>query len=223
MNGALFDGHLLVRLERWSVLKGSPTDGASVRQLMGAAMGKHKGTPQKRADRALCPVHVSNVLGLKVHDVAQAMRAHGVTQPLEAVQARSWRQDPGRAPDWLTALFAEKAVRGAQLQARREQSALEEEHRMLLLRDVVEQRLLAGERVPSRQDATLIAQDIAFAASKELVRGCGPMCGDLVAHVLLPVEQAALRWAGVDPDDHDTWVIHQGDCPVVADGQPPWD
>ncbi|MER5757386.1 hypothetical protein [Streptomyces sp. NPDC002088] len=186
-------------------------------------MGKRRLTAQKQADRALCPVDVSNLLGLKVHDVARTMRAHGVTQPLEAAQARQWRQDPRSAPDWLAALFAETAVRAAQVQARWERSALEEEHRMLLLRNAVERRLLAGERIPAGYDAELIAQDIAFGASKELVRGCGPVCGGPADEVLLPVELAALRWAGVDPDDHDTWEIHRGDCPDVADGPSPWD
>jgi hypothetical protein len=59
-------------------------------------MGKRRPTAQKQADRALCPVDVSNLLGLKIHDVAWAMRAHGVTQSLEPEQARRWRQDPGR-------------------------------------------------------------------------------------------------------------------------------
>jgi hypothetical protein len=186
-------------------------------------MGKRRLTAQKQADRALCPVHVSNLLGLKVRDVARAMRAHGVTQPLEPGQARRWRQDPGRAPDWLTALFAEVAVRAARMRSRRECSALEEEHRLLLLRDTVERRLLAEERIPPGHDAELIATDIAFTASKELVRGCGPVCGGPVTDGLLPVETAALSWAGVDPDDHDTWVVHRGDCPHVADEPSPWD
>lgn len=185
-------------------------------------MPKRRLTSQQRADRALCPVHVSNVLGLKVHDIAQTMRAHGVTQPLNPAQARAWRLDPGRAPGWLAVLFTAKAVRAAQEQARWERGALEEEHRRLLLRDVVERRLLAGERVPEGYDARSIAEDIAFGASKELVRGCGPVCGGPVGDALFQVERAALRWAGVDPDDHDTWVIHRGDCRDVADEASSW-
>ncbi|WP_329433140.1 hypothetical protein OG564_10385 [Streptomyces sp. NBC_01280] len=186
-------------------------------------MGKRRLTAQKRADRALCPVQVAHLLGLKVHVVAEAMRAHGVTQPLQAAQARQWRKDPGSAPDWLTVLFTEAAVRAAQSQARQERGALEEEHRLLLLRDTVERRLLAGERIPGGYDAELIAEDIAFTASKELVRGCGPVCGGPVADVLLPVEVAALSWAGVDPDEHSTWVVHRGDCPDVAGEPSLWD
>ncbi|MGW2081568.1 hypothetical protein ACWCOW_32380 [Streptomyces sp. NPDC001939] len=182
-------------------------------------VAKRKLTVEKQADRALCPVQVSQLLGLKVHEVARAMRAHGVTQPLQTAQARQWRQNPGSAPDWLTALL----TRAAQLQARRERGALEDEHRQLLLRDTVERRLLAGERIPSGYDAELIVQDIAFTASKELVRGCGPVCGGPVADVLLPVEEAALSWAGVVPDDHGTWVLHRGDCPDEADEPSPWD
>ncbi|MFD0033388.1 hypothetical protein ACFVJK_35075 [Streptomyces sp. NPDC127172] len=187
-------------------------------------MGKHRPTPQqKQADRALCPVHVSNVLGLKVQDVARTMRANGVTQPLATDRVRKWREDPGSTPDWLAALLTEKAVRAAQQQARRERSALEDEHRMLLLRDTVERRLLAKEPIPAGYDAEVIAMDIAFGASKELVRGCGPVCGGTAADLLLPVELAALSWADVDPDDHETWVVHRGDCPAVTDdGRSPW-
>jgi hypothetical protein len=83
----------------------------------------------------------------------------------------------GPPPDWLTALFAEAAVRATWMRSRRERGALEEEHRLLLLRDTVERRLLAEERIPPGHDAELIATDIAFTASKELVRGCGPVCG----------------------------------------------
>ncbi|MDN3025735.1 hypothetical protein [Streptomyces sp. S.PB5] len=125
--------------------------------------------------------------------------------------------------DWLTALFVEAAVRATRMRSRRERSALEEEHRVLLLRDTVERRLLAEARIPPGHDAELIATDIAFTASKELVRGCGTVCGGPVADVLLPVETAALSWAGVDPDDHDTWMVHRGDCPHVADEPSPWD
>ncbi|WP_326709957.1 hypothetical protein OG758_11880 [Streptomyces sp. NBC_01474] len=186
-------------------------------------VAKRKLTAEKQADRALCPVQVSHLLGLKVHEVARAMRAHGITQALQTAQARQWRQNPGSAPAWLTTLLTEVTVRAAQLQARRERGALEDEHRQLLLRDTVERRLLAGEHIPPGYDAELIVQDIAFTASKELVRGCGPVCGGPVADVLLPVEEAALYWAGVDPDDHGTWVVHCGDCPDVADEPSPWD
>ncbi|WP_328768632.1 hypothetical protein [Streptomyces sp. NBC_00286] len=185
-------------------------------------MAKRRLSAQKQADRALCPVQVSHLLGLKVHDVARAMRTHGVTQPLTAAHARQWRQEPGSAPEWLTPLFTEVAVRAAQLQVRRERGALEQEHLLLLLRDTVERRLLSGEPIPSGYDAELIAEDIAFRASKELVRCCGPLCGGPAAEMLLPVELAALRWADVDPDNHDTWVVHRGDCPDVADEPFPW-
>jgi len=50
-----------------------------------------------------------------------------------------------------------------------------------------------------------------------------PVCGGAVADVLFPVELAALRWADVDPDDHDTWAVHRENCPDVDDGPGPWE
>ncbi|MER5389199.1 hypothetical protein [Saccharopolyspora sp. NPDC002686] len=174
-------------------------------------MAKSKPNPQQKADRALCPVPVSNVLQLKVHEVARAMRAAGATQQLTVGQAKTWKASPETAPEWFVALLAERTCRDAERIARAERHALEHEHRMLLLREKVERRLLAGAKHFRSDDAELVATDIAVQASKELVRNCGPVCGGPVDS-LLPVEAAALRWAGVDPGDHSTWVIHRGDC-----------
>lgn len=93
-------------------------------------MEKRRPTAHHRAGRKFHPVHLANPLGLKVHDVARAMRAHGVTRPLQPGRAWKWWQDPGRAPACLTAPFTQAAVRAAQLRDRRERSALEDEHRL---------------------------------------------------------------------------------------------
>ncbi|WP_018504202.1 hypothetical protein [Parafrankia discariae] len=64
----------------------------------------------------------------------------------------------------------------------------------------MEQRLPAGRRIRG-DEAEFLAADLAFRAYKELLRGAEP--GDLLA-----LDLAALRWAGIDPDDPDdpgTW------------------
>lgn len=77
---------------------------------------------------------------------------------------------------------------------------LEREHRMLIVADKVERRLLAGGRIRGA-DAEFIAADMAVRAMKELVRCDGDVSW------LLPLDLAALRWAGVDPADRATWFL----------------
>jgi hypothetical protein len=38
-------------------------------------------------------------------------------------------------------------------------------------------------------------------------------CGEITPELLTDLDVAALRWAGIDPFDHSTWVVHRGDCP----------
>jgi hypothetical protein len=96
--------------------------------------------------------------------------------------------------------------------------ALEDEHRALLLEERVGRRLRAGARNlrPAEEE---IALDWAFRAAKELVRAHTDTCGEYDPEYLTELDAAALRWAGVDPADHSTWMVHRGDCPE-AEGRP---
>lgn len=177
-------------------------------------MPKTKPDSQKRADRDLCPAPAANVMQTKVHVIARWMRSAGVTDPLTTQNARAWKADPSSAPEWFIALLAERAARASQRAHRERQAAIEHEHRMMVLRDKVEKQLLAGARRLRSPDAERIALDIAFRASKELVRSCTDVCGDTTQESMTDLDTAALRWAGVDPSSHLTWIVHRGDCPA---------
>lgn len=176
-------------------------------------MPKRQLSPQKRADRVLCPVVVASGMGMKVREVAQAMRAAGVVEGLTLKQTRAWRDNPQDAPEWYTALLAERAARQAQREHRSRQEAIEHEHRMLLAAEKVQHRLLAGAKNFRDPYEELMAQDMAWHASKETCRAHSDICGDLGDPILLSdLDVAALRWAGIDPHDHSTWIVHRGDC-----------
>jgi hypothetical protein len=176
-------------------------------------MPKRELSSQKKADRALCSVSTANVMKMKIHEVAGRMRAAGVTEPLTPHNAKAWKADPSGAPDWFVALLAEQAARAAQREHGKRQASIEREHRMMILWEKVEKRLLAGARRFRNSDAELIAQDIAFRASKDLVRSSTNVCGQIDPELVGDLDKAALRWAGVDPLDHSTWLIHGRDCP----------
>jgi hypothetical protein len=183
------------------------------------SVGRKKLSPQKQADRALCPVQVACIVQMKVPEVAAAMRAAGCTEGLTPAQAAAWRRDPAAAPEWFTALLAEQAARAAQRLAREERKEFEYRHRLVLAEDKVVRRLLAGAKHFRNPDEELIAADFAFRASKELVRAHTDKCGEFEPQFLDELSAAALRWAGVDPFDHSTWQVHRGDCPAVAVGR----
>lgn len=152
----------------------------------------------------LCEPGVGQVLGLKERRINRIMRNSGVTEQLALKQARKWKAHPDQAPAWFTALLTEAAVAAAQQQARDEVQELERQHREVLLTEKVERRLLAGARHFRNPDAEFIASDMAFRAMKELVRCDGD------TEMLLPIDLAALRWAGVDPTDRRTWFLANG-------------
>lgn len=154
---------------------------------------------QRRADRALCPVPVAQILHIPVRVVADAMREVGIDEPLTVAQAKSWRAMTSEPPGWMTALLVEAATRRSRREHRKQLRTLEAEHRTLLLADEVERRLLAGQHIRG-EEAVRLATDMAFRAYKELLRGAEP--GDLLA-----LDLAALRWAGIDPNDRDTWPL----------------
>jgi hypothetical protein len=157
---------------------------------------------QAAADRALCPIPVAQVLHLRVAVVAEAMRQAGVTTPPTVRQAKAWRAMADEPPAWMVAVLADTAAHRARKEHRRQQRDIEERHRMLLLTEKVERRLLAGGRIRGA-DAEFIATDMAVRGMKELVRCDGDVGW------LLPLDLAALRWAGVDPADTETWFLRR--------------
>ncbi|MGI5239362.1 hypothetical protein [Dactylosporangium sp. CA-139066] len=138
---------------------------------------------------------------MKVHEIARWMRGAGVTATLAPQQATAWTVDPRNAPEWQ----AERAYR-------ERRADIEYEHRMLNLTEKVAKRLLAGAKHFRNPDAELIAQDMALRASKELCRAHTEVCGKIIPELLSDLDIAALRWAGIDPGDHSTWIVHRGDC-----------
>jgi hypothetical protein len=111
-------------------------------------------------------------------------------------------------------LLAEKASRDAEREYRERQRDIEYQHRQVILWDKVEKRLLAGAKHFRNPEAQLIAEDMAFRASKELCRSDTGNCGQIDPELLTDLDVAVLRWAGVDPFDHSTWIVHRGDCPA---------
>lgn len=170
-------------------------------------MGKHpKRSRPNRADRALCPPEVSNRLGIPIREVAKTMGAAGVSERLTVQQAVRWTERPDIAPDWFTELVADNAARRARREHQKQQQELERQHRDLLLRDKVEQKLLAGRLPKKHSDEETLYADAAFRAMKDLVR----VGGDTDS--LTALDLAALRWAGVTPGRHETWFIHGAGC-----------
>jgi len=166
-------------------------------------MRDKKKVAQGKADRALCPIPVATTLQLRVHQVASAMRAAGVTEPVTIKQARAWKSLNEQPPAWMLALMSQAATRAARRQARRQRRDVEDEHRMLILTADVEERLLASRTIRGA-DREFIASDHAFRAMKELVRADGDVS------YLNDLELAALRWAGVRPVDRSTWFLRAG-------------
>ena len=174
-------------------------------------MPKKSLSPRKTADGALCPVLTANVMHMKVHEIARWMRCAGVTQTLTAQKAKAWKVDPRNAPEWFTGLLAEKASRDAGREYRERQADIEHEHRMLNLTEKVTKRLLAGAQHFRNPDAEMIASDMALRASKELCRARTEVCGETNPELLSGLDVAALRWAGIDPHEHCTWIVRRGE------------
>lgn len=174
---------------------------------------KKRQPPQPGTDRYLCPGPVSGVLGVKRHVIAEAMRQTGRQHPLTVAEAKSWRNHPEKAPEAGIAVLAAVAAAKAEREHKERQADIEYEHRILNLTEKVSRRLLAGAKHFRSPDAELIAQDMAFRASKELCRAHTDVCGELNPELLSDLDIAALRWAGIDPCDHSTWIVHRGDCP----------
>jgi len=169
----------------------------------GKVMSRKPTRAEKKADRALCPIAAAQVLGIKVHTVASAMRAAGVNDAITVKQAKAWKamtQDP---PAWMVTLMADKAVGSARRIGTLEDRRFEDQHRKVLAEDQVVTKLLAGEEIRGDR-CEVIAADFAFRAMKDLVRAGGEVEG------LDALALAALRWAGVDPKDRSTWFLARG-------------
>jgi hypothetical protein len=160
-------------------------------------------SPEKRADRGLCPVGVAQTLGIKVNVVANAMRAAGATEALTVKQAKAWKSLTQEPPAWMLKLLADVAARSAQRAASARSRDIEDEHRAILLADQVTEKLLAGRTIRGA-DRELIASDIALQAMKDLVRADGDVSS------LNDLDLAALRWPGVAPRDRSTWFLDRG-------------
>ncbi|WP_369243692.1 hypothetical protein [Streptomyces sp. R41] len=140
------------------------------------------------------------------------MRQAGRDEPLSVAEATAWRDHPEKAPEVGIAVLATVVAAKAEREHRERQADIEYEHHMLNLTEKVTKRLLAGAKHFRNPDAELIAQDMAFRASKELCRAHTDKCGEINPELLSKLDLAALRWAGIDPYAHSTWIVHRGDC-----------
>jgi hypothetical protein len=141
---------------------------------------------QRRADeQRLCPPAVGQLLGLGYRQVAAAMRAAGVSQPLDKGTVQGWLSGASCAhgmPAWLSELMAAAAVEAAEREAGARAEAVEAEHRRLLAEERVQAKLLAGRR-RFRGVELEVVEEWAFDTAKELVRTDGEV-SELEAAVL---------------------------------------
>jgi len=158
-----------------------------------------------RADRRLCPVPVSEVLGLTVHDVAEAMRTADVTRTLTLFQANAWIISAEPTPGWLAPLIDSADLRDP---GRVSLIAARMRH-MWAVQEEVWEAFGAGQRIAGSEQVAVAAR-VAFESLTELATTRGDISG------LGPNELAALTWAGVDPKDKSTWfVTDPGDSETV--------
>jgi hypothetical protein len=147
---------------------------------------------QRRADdRRLCPPAVAELLGLRYGQVAAAMRAAAVSEPLSKPLVQGWLAGASCArgmPAWLSELLAEAAAKDAEREAQAQAAELEAEHRRLLVEERVQAKLLAGKRRFRGADLEVV-EEWAFEAAKELVRSDGEVD---------ELEDAVLDAVGVD-------------------------
>jgi hypothetical protein len=155
----------------------------------------------RRADRRLCPVAVSEVLRLTVHGVAEAMRAAGAIRSPTVFQARVWMTGAETAPVWLAPLIMDDA----NLRDPRRAAHVAELARGIRALQMEVWELLGTGRSIRGAERVAIAARIALDSLSELASAGGDI------NELGPNEHAALRWAGVDPGDKSTWTITDPD------------
>lgn len=161
---------------------------------------------ERRRDRALAPVAVSGILGARVRDLAAAMRRHGVTGSVTVKDAKHWKSDPATAPDWLLEVFAECAAKRATREFRIQQEKEASEMREIRAEHTAAEKVKKNS--PFRKfndDEQVWLEDWMFRASKELVRGMKSSDVD-------EFTRRVLHLFGIDPNRHETWVVHAGDC-----------
>jgi hypothetical protein len=165
---------------------------------------------KRRADdRRLCPPAVAQLLGLRYGQVAAAMRAAAVCEPLSKPLVQDWLAGASCArgmPAWLSELLAAAAAQDAGREAQVRAAELEVEHRRLLVEERVREKLLAGKRRFRGADLEVV-EEWAFEAAKELVRNDGEVD---------ELEAAVLEAVGVDAGIHATWPLHVGSCDGLA-------
>jgi hypothetical protein len=157
-----------------------------------------------RRDRELVSPDASSSLGLRIADLARAMRTAGVSTPLTVEQAMAWKRDPDSAPDWLATLRGELLARAAVKEYQEQQEREKYELRRLAHETSAREKLRGGRFFFNREEREFV-QDLTYHASVELLRGA-------TAAGLDDLELTALRVYRIDPDDHATWHLHLDGC-----------
>ncbi|MHA7191095.1 hypothetical protein ACX80N_12475 [Arthrobacter sp. MDT2-16] len=148
-----------------------------------------------RENSALVQVGAANILELPWRVLTDSMKRQGIKKQITVQDARRSKHHPSELPQWVAELLDQKEA--ARI---REEEA--QQSRLAAAREAVAVKLLAGQFDAISSDMeTLVASDMAFRASKDLLGSDGS-----TAH-LLDVEVAALKWAGVDPHDSETWIV----------------
>lgn len=174
------------------------------RRVEGRLRQKRARKEKQHRDRLLVPTEVSARLGLRVAELARAMRTAGVTTPLTPAQVASWQRDPDSVPDWLAALRGDQLARAAEKEY---QNHLEEEKwrlRALVREQSAVEKLREGRRFFNREERAVV-QGIAYQASINLVWG-------MSSDDLNDLELRALEIYHIDPDNHATWDLHLDGC-----------
>lgn len=164
---------------------------------------KRKQAFERKRNRALAPVIVSVILRVKVIELANKMREHGITTKLTDVEARKWINDPSTAPYWLMEIWGERLARDAKCEYRRQQALENTKLRVL----AAEQSALNKVRARKRRFTNLewdFLEGFALNAAKELMRGGVASVTD--------EEKYVLNLFDVKANDHSAWPLHFDNC-----------
>ena len=162
---------------------------------------------RREQDRALAPPHISQRLEIPITDLARAMRAAGITAPPTTAEAELWAKNHDEAPAWLNDLRGERLASSAEAEYRDQLEAERRELRAITVEQNTARKVEEGApyRRFTRDEQDLLAS-WAFEASKELAR----------SEPLHDFNLRVLRLCGVDPENHETWPIHVGNCDGVG-------
>lgn len=98
---------------------------------------------QRRRDRELVTGDVAQILGLTIAEVAQAMRAAGVTERLTASEAKTWANGVDM-PEWLGVLHGERLARAAKEEHRKQQAEKDRQLRELMAEEGAISKVRSG-------------------------------------------------------------------------------